>query len=99
MMLPAKMALPASRGLGDWGCMGAHDYNINSQGLTIDCSCISNLTEPACWGFPGSSSLPAGTTANGPAPPLAPTSSFFSAISGPLLGAVAVLGAIILLKR
>lgn len=101
MMLPAQMTLPQQGlgSLGDWGCIGPHDYQINGQGLTIDCSCISNMTEGACWGNPGSSSLPPGTVVNGPAPPLAPTNSFLNFAAGPLIGAVAVLGAILLLKR
>jgi len=66
---------PSRSGMGDWGCVAAPDYRINSAGLTIDCSCANNLLESACWGAGGPSTLPAGGTVNGPAPPLAPSST------------------------
>lgn len=45
--------------------MGA-DYNIDSSGNTIDCDLWSNIANLACWGFPGSATVPTGNVVNSP---------------------------------
>ena len=64
------------------------DYNIDSSGNTVDCDLWSNILNSACWGFPGSSTVPTGNVV---------TPSAGIATSTLVLGAAAVIGLVLVL--
>jgi hypothetical protein len=64
------------------------DYEIDSAGNTIDCDLWSNITNSACWGFPGSSTVPTGNVV---------TPSYGLSTTALVLGAAAVGGVVLIL--